>query len=96
MNELQFASDAFECQPNQVDITIHFSILDQDGNCVQVLPLTAAGLCFPYELKGVVEQIVQQLNGKIHANRQQDSTPPPGVSSEAASDHRGGGEGDEV
>jgi hypothetical protein len=52
MGQLQFASDAFECQPNQVDITIHFSILDQDGNCVQVLPLTAAGLCFPVRAEG--------------------------------------------
>jgi hypothetical protein len=82
MDQLQFVADAFECRPNQVDITLHFSILNEDGNCVQVLPLTAEGLCYPYELKGVVEQIVQQLNGKIHANRQQDSTPPSGVQGE--------------
>lgn len=62
---MEFHPNAHECRPNQVDFTIYVSVLDKEGNCVQVIPLTSAGLCYPYDIKDAIEQIVQQINGKI-------------------------------
>lgn len=68
---MDFHKDAFECRPNQVDFTLNLSIVDQYGNCVQVLPLSCQGLCFPYDINRAVQEIVQQVNGRIQsADRQ--------------------------
>jgi hypothetical protein len=80
--EANFHPEAFECRPNQVDVTLHVSILDKAGNCVQVMPLACNGVCFPYKLDDLVLEIVRQVNGRIQnvENRQPVGTPPPGVS----------------
>lgn len=65
MNDLKFHQEAFECRPNQIDFTISVSVLDREGNCVQVVPLTCQGVCFPYDIKAAVEEVVQQVNGRI-------------------------------
>jgi len=63
--ELNLSSSAVSCRSNNVDFTVHISVLDVDGNCIQVVPLACNGLCYPYNIKDAIEQIVTQLNERI-------------------------------
>lgn len=65
MNELNFVDSAVNCRANSVEFVVEVSVLDVDGNCVQVIPLKCPGICYPYNVKDAIEQIVTQLNGRI-------------------------------
>lgn len=78
MEQTTFHKDAHEVQPLTVDITVNVAVRDEQGNLLQVVPVTCAGVCYPYgaNLENLLLGVVRQMNGKIHANRPQNTAPP--------------------